>query len=108
MQLKKKIKKITNNYVYFLTYKDLVFIYNKYPDFIGLVHLLLYPESYLQPLGSKYYFINPFNPKKFITDVTNNPYIINHHQKMNEFLQYYHKYYNIINQRIKTKDRDLK
>ena len=77
---------ITNKNIYFFTYKDIVLIYKKYPDFLYERHLFLryYSNSYYYCLGSKTYLINPRNPKHFITDVTNTPEVIEFNKKMNE------------------------
>ena len=79
-------KSITNKKVYFFTYRDIVLIYKKYPDFLYERHLFLrsYSNSYYYCLGSKTYLINPRNPKHFITDITNTPEEIEFNQKMNE------------------------
>ena len=79
-------KSITNNKIYFFTYKDIVLIYRKYPDFLYERHLFSrpYSNSYYYYIGFKTYLINPRNPKHFITDITNTPEEIEVNKKMNK------------------------
>lgn len=79
---------ITNQNIYFFTYKDIVLIYKKYPDFIFHRNLFLKSYSSYCFVGSKTYLINPRNPKHFITDVTNTKEVIEYNKKMNEAFKF--------------------
>lgn len=84
---------ITNQKIYFFTYKDIVLIYKKYPDLIYDIRLFprLFSNSYYDfHIGSKTYRINPRNPIHFITDVTNHKEETEFNKKMvevHEFLK---------------------
>ena len=79
-------KSITNNNIYFFTYENIVLIYRKYPDFLYERHLFSrpYSNSYYYHIGFKIYFINPRNPKHFITDITNTPEEIEVNKRRNK------------------------
>ena len=83
---------ITNQKIYFFTYKDIVLIYKKYPNLILInnreLFKILSPNSYSDfPIGSKTYRINPNNPIHFITDVTNIQERIEYNKRMNKDLK---------------------
>ena len=81
-------KSITNQNIYFFTYKDIVLIYKKYPYFIFKRNLFSISHSSYCCVGSKTYLINPKNPKHFIKDVTNTPGTIKFNKKMNETFEF--------------------